>query len=75
MQAKEHLWGVGSHKNEKMVFVFRDVIRNMKTEATGFLETSVFIYKTKEPYNPEACNLQLSLISANLMLIFSKRKP
>jgi hypothetical protein len=47
----------------------------MKKKATGSLETPVFIYKAKEPYNSEACNLQLSLISAILMLIFSKRTP
>jgi len=47
----------------------------MKKEATGSLETSMNIYKATQPYNLEACNLQLSLISAILMLIFSKRKP
>jgi hypothetical protein len=58
-----------------MELVVRDVIRNMKKEATGSLETLVCICKATQPYNPEARNLQLSLISAILMLIFSKGKP
>jgi hypothetical protein len=58
-----------------MELVIRDVTRNMKKEAIGSLVTPVCIYKVTQPCNPEACNLQLSLLSAILMLIFSKRKP